>query len=85
MNSGLSATHNHHHHPLILYFENVVFFHAKLGSDVFPRVDNQTSGDTLQDLTQPLVEKSPSASYPPMGIGASFRWRDAFNLDNLDF
>ena len=36
---------------IIFYFENVAFFHAKLGSDVCPRVDNQTSGDTLQDLT----------------------------------
>ena len=56
---------------------NVAFFHAKLGSDVCPRVDNQTSGDTLQDLTRPLVEKSPSASYPSIGIGASFWWWDA--------
>ena len=39
------------------YFENVAFLHAKLGSDVCPRVDNQTSGETLQDLTRPLVEK----------------------------
>ena len=63
---------------IILYFENVAFFHAKLlGSDVCPRVDNQTSGDTLQDLTRSLAEKSPSASHPPMGIGASFWWRDA--------
>ena len=46
-------------------FKNVAFFHAKLGSDVCPSVDNQTSGDTLQGLTRPLVEKSPSASYPP--------------------
>ena len=28
---------------LIIYFENVAFYHAKLGSDVHPRVDNQTS------------------------------------------
>ena len=61
---------------IIFYFENVAFLHAKLGSDICPRVDNQTSGDTLQDLTQ-LVKKSPSASYPTMGIGASFWWRDA--------
>ena len=53
---------------IIFYFENVTFFHTKLGSDVCLRVDNQTSGDTLQDLTRPLVEKSPSASYPPLGI-----------------
>ena len=62
---------------IIFYLENVAFFHAKLGSDVCSRVDNKTSGDTLQDLTRPLVEKSPSASYPPMGIGASFWWWDA--------
>ena len=37
---------------IIFYFENNAFFHAKLGWDVCPRVDNQTSGDTLQDLTQ---------------------------------
>jgi hypothetical protein len=62
---------------IIFYFENVAFFHAKLGSDVCPRVDNQTSGETSQDLTRPLVEKLPSTSYPPMGIGASFWWWDA--------
>ena len=42
---------------IIYYFENVVFFHVKLGSDVRPRVENQTSGDTLQDSTQPLSGK----------------------------
>ena len=62
---------------IIFYFENIVFFLYKLGSDVCPRVDNKTSGNTLQDLTRPLEEKSPSASYPPMGIGASFWWWDA--------
>ena len=36
-----------------------------LESDVCPRVDNQSSDNTLQDLTRPLEEKSPSASYPP--------------------
>ena len=59
---------------VIFYYENVAFFHAKL---VCPKGDNQTSNDTLQDSTQPLVEKSPSASYPSMGIGASVWWRDA--------
>ena len=39
------------------YFEYVTFFHAKLRSNVCPRVDNQTSGDTLQDLTRPLSGK----------------------------
>ena len=38
---------------IIIYFENVAFFHTKLGLDVCPKVDNQTSGDTLQDSTQP--------------------------------
>ena len=42
---------------IIFYIENVTFFHAELGSDVCPRVDSQTSGDTLQDLTQPLSGK----------------------------
>ena len=36
---------------ITLYFENVTFFHAKLKSDVCPRVMDQTSGDTLQDST----------------------------------
>ena len=72
-----TTTNSQHFIIIILYFENVTFFHAKLGSDVCPRVDNQTSGDTLEDLTRPLVEKSPLASYPPMGIEASFWWRDA--------
>ena len=61
---------------IIFYFENVAVFHAKLVSDTCPRVDNQTSGDTLQDLTRP-VKKLPSASYPLMGIGASLWWQDA--------
>ena len=52
--------------------KNVAFFHAKLWLDVCPRIDNQTTGDTLQDLTWHLVEKSQSASYPSMGIEASF-------------
>ena len=39
---------------VVFYFENVALFLDKLGSDVCPRVDNQTSGDTLQDLTRPL-------------------------------
>ena len=67
---------------IVIYFDNSTFLHAKLGSDVCPRVDNQTSGNTLQDLTRPLVQKLPSASYPPMGIGASFRWRDALPHTN---
>ena len=43
----------HHDIIIIIYFENVTFFHAKqskLGSDVRPKVDNQTSGNTLQEL-----------------------------------
>ena len=69
------------HFIIIFYFVNIACFHAKLGSYVCPRVDNQTSGDTLQDLTQPHVEKSPyrPGIHAPMGIGASFWWRDAFH------
>ena len=48
---------------IIIYFEIVTFFHVKLGLDVCPRVDNQTSDDNLEELTWPLVEKSLSASY----------------------
>ena len=44
---------------IIFYFDNVAFFHAKLGSDICPRVNNQTSGDTLQHLTRPLLEILP--------------------------
>ena len=43
---------NYHRH---LLFWKRRFFHAKLGSDVCPRVDNQTYGDTLQNSTQPLT------------------------------
>ena len=43
---------------IIFNVENIGFFHAKLGSDVCPRVNNQTSGDTLQNLTRPLTWKS---------------------------
>ena len=33
----------------LLFIENVASLHAKLGSDVYPRVDNlSTSGNTLQ-------------------------------------
>ena len=35
---------------IIFYFENVTFFHAKLGSDVYPRVDNQTSGYIVKSV-----------------------------------
>ena len=59
---------------IILYFENVAFFHAKLGLDFCPRVGNQISPDTLQDLTRPLVEKSKIAisQLSTLGIGTSF-------------
>ena len=57
---------------IIFYLENVAFFHVKRESDVSPRVKNQTSGDTVQDIIRPLVEISPSASYPPMVIGVGF-------------
>ena len=40
---------------IIVYFENVAFLHAKLGSDVCPWVDNQTSGDTSQESTRSYV------------------------------
>ena len=66
---------------IIFYFEIVTFFRAKLGSDVCPRVDNQTSRDTLQDLTRPLVEESPSASYPPMGKGSKGHFSRAGAID----
>ena len=32
---------------IIFYFENVAFFYAKLWSDVCPRVDYESSGDTF--------------------------------------
>ena len=38
--------------------ENITFFHAKLGLDVCPRVDNQTSGDTSEESTRPLSQLS---------------------------
>ena len=43
---------------IIFYFENVAFFHSKLGLDFYPRVDNQISGDTSQYLTRPLSGKN---------------------------
>ena len=33
-----------HHIIIIFHFENIAFFHAKLGSDVCSSVDDQTSG-----------------------------------------
>ena len=59
---------------IIVYFENVAFFYAMLGLDVCPRVDNQTSATLYKIELDHQVEKSPSASYPPMDIGASFWW-----------
>ena len=69
---------------IVFYFENVAFFHTKLRSDVCPRVDNQFEPNLwwwhfTRYLTRPLVEKSPSASYPPTGFGASFWWQDALS------
>ena len=70
---------------IILYFEKVAYFHAELESDVCPRVYNRTSGGTSLDLTQSLVEKMPSASYPPKSIGASFWWQDAYPSSHQPF
>ena len=67
---------------IIFYFENVAFFLAKLGSDFCPRVDNQTTGDTLQDLTQPLVEKLPSVIYPWV-LDRAFWWRKPLPFFNI--
>ena len=58
---------------IIFYFENVAFIHAKLGLDVCPRVDNQTSGETLQDLAWPLVEKKAISQLYTHGY-----WRQVF-------
>ena len=68
---------------IVFYFGNVAFFHAMLGLDIWPKVYNQTSGDTLQDLTRPLMEQSPTASYPIMGIGASFWWQLSSKYKNI--
>ena len=49
---------------IIFYFENVAFFHAKLGSDVCPRVDNQTYGDTFfvnNFCVKPYVVRKPGS------------------------
>ena len=63
---------------IIFYFGNVVFFQAKLGSDVCSRVDNQPSGDTQQDLTKPLNGKIAISQLFTHGyIGASVWWWDA--------
>ena len=59
-------------HIIIFYFENAAFFHAKLGSDVCPRVDNQTSGDTLQDLTRPLSGKITISQLSTHGYWSEF-------------
>ena len=56
--------------------KNVAFSDAKLGSDVCLREDNQTSGNILQMLTQPLSGKIAILLYTSE-IGANFWWRDA--------
>ena len=48
------------------------FFRAKLEANVCPRVNNQLFGDTLQELTRPLADQSPSDSCLSMNVGASF-------------
>ena len=39
----------------MIYHENVTFFHAKLRSDVWKGIHNQTFGDTLQILMETVV------------------------------
>ena len=70
------------HHLSTFYFENVAFFHAKLELNTCPRVDNQTSGNTLQDSTQPHSGKI-GISYPPKGIGASFEGGMPFHTNQF--
>ena len=56
------------------------------GSDVRPRVDNITSGGTLQDLTRPLVDQSTDVSklvIHIVGIGASFWGREALSRQQV--
>ena len=48
-------------HIIIIYHENVTFFHEKARVGRL-KVDNQTFGDTLQKLSQLLIEKSQSGS-----------------------
>ena len=42
------------------------------GWTLVPQGKQPTFSDTLQELTQPLVDQSPSGSCLTMGIGASF-------------
>ena len=63
---------------IIFYFENVAFFHAKLGSAIRPRVDNRTSGVTLQDFNSTISGKMAISQLSTTHAnGASFRWQDA--------
>ena len=57
-------------HQLHQLLKMSAFFHAKIGLEVRPRgQDKQTSfGDTLQELTRPLVDQSPSGSCPSVGV-----------------
>ena len=57
---------------IIIFILKVAFFHAKLGSDVNPRVDNQTSGDTSQDLTQSLSGKIAISQLSTHGYWSEF-------------
>ena len=68
---------------IIFCFENVAFFQAKLGLEVFPRVDNHTSGDILLDLTRPLSGKIVVSQLSTMGIGASFGGGVRFHTNQL--
>ena len=56
------------------YLENISFLPrwARVGRS--PQGQQLTFGDTSQELTQPLVDQSPSGSHLFMDIGASFWW-----------
>ena len=54
------------------------FFHTKLGLDVLSQGKQPSFGDTLQELTRPIVDQSPSADgHLSMGIGVKFWLPDA--------
>ena len=61
---------------IIIHFENVTFFRNSAGVGRLPRVDNQTSGDTLQELTQldhkALVEKYANSQLSTHGYWSQF-------------
>ena len=66
---------------ITIYFKNVEFLqrYARVGS--MPQGKQPTFSDTLQELTQPLMNQSPSDNCPFMGMGMVKSFGDWMAVD----